>query len=87
MATFTFMRLLAVFLAALAVSRSVVAAPTEVDARTVTPKKDNFIASAPHFVIYNDKWVSFPSTAELAGYNVLWVHLSHAIEMRLLTKF
>ncbi|KAF7972364.1 hypothetical protein HWV62_18154 [Athelia sp. TMB] len=70
MAAFTFMRLLAVFLAALAVSHSVVAAPTEVDARAVPQKRSNFIASAPHFVIYNDKWVSFPSATELAGYNV-----------------
>ncbi|KZP29177.1 glycoside hydrolase family 18 protein [Athelia psychrophila] len=70
MTTFSFMRLLALFVAALAISHSVVAAPAEVDARSVTPVKRNYIAAAPHFVIYNDKWVSFPSSSELAGYNV-----------------
>lgn len=70
MAAFTFARLLALFCAVVAITHTVVAAPTaEVDVRT--PTKRNFLASAPHFVIYNDKWVTLPSAADLAGYNVL----------------
>ncbi|KZP07837.1 carbohydrate-binding module family 5 protein [Athelia psychrophila] len=70
MVAFTFMRRLALFVAGIAVSHSVVAAPSEVDARSVTPQKRNFLAAAPHFVIYNDKWVTFPTPDELVGYNV-----------------
>lgn len=70
MATFAFARLLALFCAAVAITRTVVAAPTaELDVRT--PTKRNFLASAPHFVTYNDDWVTFPSAATLTGYNVL----------------
>ena len=71
MVAFTFMRKLALFLAGIAVSHSVFAAPSEVDARSVAPQKRNFLAAAPHFVVYNDDWVTFPTAAELAGYNVL----------------
>ncbi|KZP18067.1 glycoside hydrolase family 18 protein [Athelia psychrophila] len=70
MTAFSFMRLLALFVAALAISHSVVAAPAEVDARSVAPEKRNFVAAAPHFVIYKDLWVTFPSSAQLSGYNV-----------------
>lgn len=71
MVAFSFLRKLPLFLAGIAISRGVVAAPTEVDARSVAPQKRNFVAAAPHFVVYNDDWVTFPTAAQLAGYNVL----------------
>lgn len=72
MSSLSFTRLLALFSVLVYLVGGATASPT-IDTRVAKPKSNAYIASAPHFVIYNDKWVGFPSTTDLAGYNVLYV--------------
>lgn len=68
MTALAFVRLLALFGALIS---SVAAAPV-IDARNSVVKRSTFVAPAPHFTIYNDKWQEvLPTVAQLAGYNVL----------------
>lgn len=72
MSAFTAMRLFALFYTLFS---GVTALPTTIDARNSVNKRDNssttFVAKAPYFTIYNDKWVTLPSVEDLEGYNVL----------------
>ena len=73
MSTFAFMRLFALLYTFVSIS-NITAAPVAltIDARhSLSKRASTFVASAPHFTIYNDKWLTLPSADELTGYNVL----------------
>ncbi|KAF7980246.1 hypothetical protein HWV62_38975 [Athelia sp. TMB] len=72
MSTFTFMRLFALLYTFVSI-RSIAAAPVAPTVETrhsLSKRPSTFVASAPHFTIYNDKWLTLPSAEELTGYNV-----------------